>query len=45
MGDVHNGEEAQGLLREKDVLSLMTGCVVRGRIEVEVIVTLNGLDA
>jgi len=34
----------QGLLRENDALSPMTGCVVRGRIEDEVIVMLNGLD-
>jgi hypothetical protein len=44
-GDVRNGEGARGLLREKDALSLMTGCIVRGRIEVEAIVALNGLDA
>jgi len=32
-------------LREKDVLSLMTGPVVGGRIEVKAIVVLDGLDA
>jgi len=34
----------QGLLRENDASSPMTGCVVRGRIEDEVIVMLNELD-
>lgn len=36
-GDVHNGEGARGLLSEKDALSPMTGCVLRGRLEVEAI--------
>ena len=44
-GDVRDDKGARGLLRENDVLSPMTGYVVIDKMEVEVIVTLNGLDA
>jgi hypothetical protein len=44
-GDVHDDEGAQGLLRENNVLSPMTGYVVIDKMEVEAIVALNGLDA